>query len=220
MVIFAFFGGFSPLLVHGQDKKTDAPEGKKDDDAKKKSSKDDDDAKKKLEETTITLQVKDKPLGEVLASVAGQVGLNFVVDPAVASLKVNASFQKMPFTEAFPFFGELAGAQYEIWRGCIFVTSKKKPLAAPPAPKLSDEAAKAYDTKVLESIDWTKKPLAQVAKELTEKSGIPFKVASGVTATIDLKLSNVTLGVVADAVCRVAGLELVRSGKDNVFKKH
>jgi hypothetical protein len=144
--------------------------------------------------------------------------VSFVVDPSVVGRKVSVKSNEASVKAALTEMAGGVGAQWEIWRGVIFITSKKKPLEEPPAPALSDDAKKKCAATFTLNLEDT--PLSEVASFLKKISGLSIEVPRELEdVKVRHRVRERTLAQHLDLICRRHGLEIQRAGDSLAFVK-
>jgi hypothetical protein len=173
---------------------------------------------KKLAEHVVSFEQKGTLLADAVETLLEPADVCFVVDPALAEQTVELKLDEVPLEKALAKLVESAGAQLEIWRGVVLITSKKKPLAEPPAPALSDAAKNGCAKKITHDFDAA--PLSDVADFVKELGGFTIDVPQQLKdVKVTVKLKDRTVGQVLDLVCRLHGLRIDRAGNGQAFVK-
>lgn len=169
----------------------------------------------KTTEGKVTIASKGSDVRSVLFDLFTQSKKNFVLEPNVYFV-LYLSLAGTEFEETLDIVCNLASLEYSVDNGIYFVGKKKSGFATPPSKtenkpvvntpvkkgKLTDaEMNKRLTTR------FTKTPIADVFKSMTEQTGIQILVDEDVPAfRIDAFLIDTSLQYALDVIARSTGL--------------
>lgn len=216
LLLFTLVASSSTAALRAQEKPAEGGDAKKEANAGDENEA----VEKALAEDYRTESENDRPLAVVLAGI--EEATNVVVDPAVPCLKTvergmyQGTVKQVLNTVLAKVSDDLT---YEVWRGVVYVTSKKNGNKVPPAAKLTKAAADVAGKKKI-TLDFEDAPLEDVVAALADRAGVPFEVAPKLERKIRLTVHarKVTVGAAIDIVCRLADLKVEADGDKNVIK--
>jgi len=182
----------------------------------------DETVKKTLDERRVSVRLDATPVDDALDFLRDLTSLNIaIVASATDGKKITL---RATDVSARSVFDAIAASDddfsYEVWRGFVFVSSKKQKSRVPPAADWGEKARKVVTEKRL-TANFVDVSLPEVLDFLNDLTGLSFSTAQDVTdLKVNLRCRDVPVSDALDVVCRLLGLKIVKAGDVSVLKKN
>lgn len=150
----------------------------------------------KVREELISLDVRDKPFGEILAGIAEQTGKNIIYDDDVKDILVTLKVVNIPWLSVLEIIAKKYNCLIEEIPGAVIKISK------PPTVTMEFEEADIRD----------------VINQIATIANRNIVVSEAVRGAISLRLKNVPWQDALEAIIKTRGYVLVREKDDRILR--